>query len=158
MIAVGIQIAHAQKKGISNTAKSAYYRSATVLTCTIIEGMVYHLVKKNTDQVGNIIGNRKDFKKLHQLPEKVFQRKDVVICQEIDKKVHINDNGATFEKLNIFLRDKGLITVKEFKKLDYIRVERNKLHLQGLDIADIGYTKTKVNKVSESLNFLVKKL
>ncbi|XOA43047.1 MAG: hypothetical protein ACKKMO_01065 [Candidatus Nealsonbacteria bacterium] len=157
-IAVAIQIGHAQKRGISNVAKSAYYRSATVLICTIVEGMVYQLVKEHTKSRGNIIGNRKELKRLHQIPETVFKCKDVFMCKENQKDIHIDDKGVTFDKLNIFLKKNKIVTAKEFRVLDYVRRERNKLHLQGLNARDIGYTANRINKVSKPLDFLLKKL
>ena len=157
-IAVAIQIGHAQKKGISNVAKSAYYRSATVLICTIVEGMVYQLVKEHTKAKGNIIGNKRELKKLHQIPETIFERKDIFISKESQKDIYIDDKGVTFDKLNKFLKKSKVVTPDEFKKLDYVRKDRNKLHLQGLSRRDTGYTKNKFNKVSEPLDFLSKKL
>jgi len=156
--AVIIQLGHAERIGISNTAKSAYYRSATVLMCTIIEGMVYQLVKDHTKAKGNIFTNIENLKKLHQFPKKIFKQNDIFICKRNQKNVHIDDNGVTFEKLNNFLKKNNIITLNEFKKLDYIRKERNKLHLQGLSTRDTGYTKNKFKKVSEPSDFLTKKL
>ena len=48
--------------------------------------------------------------------------------------------------------------LEEFERLNYVRKERNKFHLQGLSIRDIGYTKMKFKKVSEPADFLSKKL
>jgi len=156
--AVAIQLGHAEESGISNVAKSAYYRSATVLVCTIIEGMVYQLVRNRTKANKNIITNIEILKKLYQIPPTIFKREDVFICEKTSKDVHIDDNGVTFDKLNNFLKKHKIITPSEFGKLDYVRKERNKLHLQGLSIRDTGYTKNKFNKVSEPADFLSKKL
>ncbi len=156
--AVAIQYGQAQKKDISNIAKSAYYRSATMLASTIVEGMVYQLVKENTKTKRNIISNIKQLKKLHSIPKAIFNRKNIFICKESEKDVHIDDDGVTFDRLNAFLKNKGIITAEEFKKLDYVRVERNKLHLQGLNKRDTGYTKSKLKKASDSIDFLSKKL
>lgn len=156
--AVAVQVGHAEEKGKSNVAKSAYYRSATMLTCTIVEGMVYQLVKKHTRRKRNKITTTEILKKLHQIPQPVFRRKDIFICKKSQKNVYINDNGITFDRLNDFLKNNKIITADEYKKLDYVRTERNKLHLQSLSIKDIGYTKNRFKKVSEPVDFLSKKL
>ena len=158
--AVAILLRQAEKNGVSNLAKSAYYRSATILIGTIVEGMVYHLVKKYTEEKGHIIKKTKELKKLHQIPNNVFQHeKDVFfICKQIESNVHIDDDGVSFARLDDFLLKNKVISKKEFEKLNYVRIERNKLHLQGLSIKDTGYTKTKFKKISEPMDFLTKKL
>ncbi len=156
--AVAIQLGHAEKKGISNIAKSAHYRSATMLASTIVEGMVYHLAKEYTKRNNNKFSENKEFKKLHEIPTTIFNRKNIFICKEVKNNIYIDDDGVTFNRLNCFLKKRNIITSKEFKKLDYIRKERNKLHLQGLSKRDTGYTKSKFNKVAEAVDFLSKKI
>jgi len=158
LTAVAIQLQHAEKQGINNIAKSAYYRSATVLICTIVEGMVYQLVKENTTKQSNIISSTEELKKLHQIPNTVFNQDDIFISKRNHKNIHIDDKGVTFEKLNNFLKNKQIITPIEFRRLDYVRKERNKLHLQGLSIRDTGYTKKKFVMAAEPVDFLSNKL
>lgn len=156
--AVAVQLDHAKEKGISNVAKSAYLRAATILICTIVEGMVYQLVKEHTKSQSNKITTTEELKKLHQIPKTIFKRGDIFMCERIEKDVCIDDDGVSFAKLNSFLKKNKIISATEFRKLDYVRKERNKLHLQGLSIRDTGYTMHKVRKVSEPTDFLSKKL
>jgi len=58
--AVAIQINHAEKGNVANIAKSAYYRSAIILICTIVEGLVYQLAKKHAGPHPHIIDNGKE--------------------------------------------------------------------------------------------------
>jgi len=51
IIDITVQVRHASKKGISNQAKSGYYRFAILLACTIAEGLLFRLVKKNLDKM-----------------------------------------------------------------------------------------------------------
>jgi hypothetical protein len=157
--AITIQLRHADAKGVSTVAKSSYYRAASVLMCTIVEALVYELVRKNTLQNGHIIEQSIEHKQLHKIPLKVFSTpEDVFLCQKVTKDVHLDDNGVTFGKLNIYLKNKGIVTAAEYKSLNYVREERNKLHLQGLRSSDIGYTKSRFDKLSEPLNFLIPKI
>ena len=102
--------------------------------------------------------NHSKLQKLHQIPESVFGLENIFICKEDLLDVDIDDRGVTFEKLNLLLKKDGIITQREFRKLDYVRVERNKLHLQSLNTRDTGYTKRKFNKIAEPLDFLTRKL
>ncbi|MCP6718000.1 MAG: hypothetical protein KJI70_00430 [Patescibacteria group bacterium] len=156
--AIAVYLEQANKKGISNVAKSAYFRSATVLICTIIEGMVYQLVKMYSKKTGNIVGVKDEFKGLHQIPRNVFKEDAVFICKKIKKNINIDDKGVTFEILNRYLKRNKIITPSEFKQINYVRIERNKLHLQSLDTRDTGYTINKLKKVSKPADLLSKKI
>lgn len=142
----------------STVAKSAYYRSAIMLTCTVIESLVYLLVEKDTANKGHVFFRRIRYKERHTLPANVTGGDNLVIAEKIKQDLRISDNDVTFDKLNRYLVKNGIVSGDQFKKLDYTRKERNKLHLQGLSIPDTGYTKSKFIKVSEPLAFIVKKL
>lgn len=156
--AIAIQLRHAEDRTISNIARSAYYRSAIILMCTIVEGLVYELAKKKSKRTNNVITVKEELRKIHLIPRDVFRRKNIVIAKRTQRRVHIDDDDVSFKRLNDFLKRKSIITEQEYEKLDYVRRERNKLHLQGLRNPDIGYTKQKVKKVSEPVDFLTAKL
>lgn len=159
LVAVGIQVEHGEKKGISNTAKSSYYRSAIILSCTIVEGMVYELVKKSTAHVGNIVGSSLDHKERLKFPKAAFGiTQDIIFCEKVRKDTHIDDKGVDFGKLNIYLKNNGIVTSDEFALLNWIRLERNKIHLQGLSTPDTNYTKRKIEKIGKAVVLLVSKL
>lgn len=155
LTAVTVQVGHAEERGISNVAKSAYYRSATILVCTVVEGLVYKLARIATKREELTVAEIEEYKRVHKIPRSVFGRDDVVICRTHLKKVHIDDGGVTFKRLNDLLRKKKVINDEVFKQLEYVRKERNKLHLQGLEFSDTGYTKNKLNKATEPLEFLL---
>lgn len=157
--AVSVQLNHAEKKGISNVAKSSYYRAAIILLCTIIEGLVYQLVKKSTRGPKHVIHISKKYSPRHKIPgENLETQKDFYICDLSEEKIGINDNSVGFGKLNVYLKNKNVINTPEYTILENVRKERNKIHLQGLDSSDTGYTKRKFNKLAKSLDFLLKKL
>ena len=159
LTAVAILLRQAEIKGISNTAKSSYYRAATILLCSVIEGMVYQLVKKHTNKAGNIIDKSYDHKQIHKIPNKVFgMGNEICICEKLIKNVHIDDSGVQFGKLNLYLKNNKIINQREYRILDKVRNERNKIHLQGLKFTDTGYTKDKVKGISKPTDFLTNKL
>lgn len=158
LTAIAVQLGHARNPKINTVAKSSYYRSATLLLHTIIEGAVYQLVKKHAAPSHNL-EKIKEHKKLHEIDKSVFgTTEDVYICEKVVKDLHIDDNGVTFAKLNLYLKHKGIITSTQYRNLESIRKERNKLHLQGLTTSDTGYTKKKFSKATKTLDFLFKKI
>ncbi|MCB9798528.1 hypothetical protein H6758_02280 [Candidatus Nomurabacteria bacterium] len=157
--AVSVQLSHAEKKGISNVAKSSYYRAAIILLCTIIEGFVYQLVKRSTPKPKHVIDKAREYPIKHKIPAKSLGiSTDLYICEKKEKEISIDDKGVTFGRLNLYLKDKSIISESQYKILDKVRTERNKIHLQSLESNDTGYTKKKFNELAKSLDFLLKKL
>ncbi len=154
-----ILLKHASVKSISNTQKSTYYRSALILLYTVVEGLSYELARKSTVSTSHIIGEKIEHLEKHKIPSSVFTTThDCSICEKVKKSIHINDDGVTFSKIIIFLKNKKIISIKEYELLNSIRIERNKLHLQGLHLADTGYTKAKLDKPGKAMHFLITKI
>lgn len=159
LTAVAVQLALADKKGVSNVAKSSYYRSSAILTCTVIEGLIFEIAKRNTASNGHIIDKVVEHEQKYRIPKSVFSTPDdLFLCQRLEKNLLVTDSGVTFAKLNVFLKNKKLVSEKEYKELEYVRKERNKLHLQSISKSDTGYTKARVVKVSKPLAYLVSRL
>lgn len=145
----------------SNSVKSSYYRSALILQYTIIEALTYELVKRSTANVGHVIGEKITHKQKQHIKGAVFSSSnDLCICEKIKSNILISDtNGdADFGKLIIYLKNHGLISKLEYKLIDWVRIERNKIHLQGLTIPDVGYNKLKLKKTNKILQILVTKI
>lgn len=153
---VAVYLGQAGRKDISNVARSAYYRSAIMLICTIVESLVFNLVEKETAKTNGVLEKRKKLRELHRIPSSVFGKDGVVIAEESEEDIVLRK--AHFGDMNDYLKHNHIITNTEFKQLDYVRKERNKLHLQSLIAPDTGYTKQKVVKVSKPLVFLNNKL
>ncbi len=151
---------HTEAPGISNIAKSSYYRSAIIILCTVVEGMVYELVKKHTTAPEHlVILKSKTYKFRHKIPNSVFGGvSNFAICEEVNEDISIDDTRLDFGKFNIYLKNKKHVTVSQFNILNSIRLERNKIHVQGLNSPDTGYTKLKIEKIGKALNFLESKI
>lgn len=70
----------------------------------------------------------------------------------------IDDDGASFARLNLFLKHRRLINSIEYDSLEWVRRERNRLHIQGLTESDTNYTDKKVKRVSKVLRSVVTKI
>ncbi len=146
---------HTELAGLGNTAKSSYYRSAIILLCTVVEGMVYELVRKHTSPPSHTFYDSVKYKEKHKLPATdIGSSEDLFICTKIQENVSINDKGADFGKFNIYLKNHKIITQREYSALNWARNERNKVHLQSLNTPDTGYTKAKINKIGKIISFL----
>lgn len=156
IVVVAILLADAEN-ATSTVAKSAYYRSAIMLTCTIVESLVYLLVKKHAAQKGDVFSKKVLYKKRHTLPASLTGGRDLVIAEKIEQFQSVDSSDVTFDRLNHYLLNSHLVTKGQFTKLDYTRRERNKLHLQGLQTSDTGYTRAKFITVSEPLAFMIEK-
>lgn len=145
----------ASQKGISNRAKSAYNRAAIILASTIVEGLVFAVIQKKTGVPKPIIHSDVDRKNIHRIPAGVLGRSDIVIAKEYTKDICLSDRQCTFNLMNIFCRDQGYVTPKQFKRLQYVRDKRNELHVQTLSGNDRGHTGKTLNLIGDAIDFLI---
>jgi hypothetical protein len=158
--AAGILLAHTRVPGVSNLRKSSYYRSAIVLLCTVVEGMVFEYVKKNTTAPDHVVGTTWQTVERHKLPASIMAStgNGYFVHERLKKDILITDNGFDFGKLNLYLRNHSLISAKEFSELNWVRKERNRIHIQGLSTPDIGYTNAKIERISDAIRIMLNKL
>lgn len=149
------------KPRISNTEKSSYYRSALILLYTIVEGLTYEYARKSTAHLGHVIGEKTNHKQRMLIKKKIFSSQgDFCICEKIKSNILISDtNGdADFGKLILFLKNNSMISKKEYSLINWVRTERNKIHLQGLSLPDTGYNKLKLKKTNKAIQILMRKI
>ena len=155
IIDITVQVRHASKKGISNQAKSGYYRFAILLACTIAEGLLFKFVKKYLDKTGGCMGVAIAYKDPHNIPDK-YTKEKTVLC--IQKKIEISLSSQTkFSELIEYASKNKLISKKEKIKLVGMMRLRNKIHLQSLEDKDGGYTKQKLDDIFSIIDYLAKK-
>jgi hypothetical protein len=153
-----IQNTNKENGQLNTIEKSSYYRSIIIIFYTVIEGLVYELVKKETTAPDHVFEKTEVFKSICTIKSSTFGiPKGVKLYRKEKKDLKIDDNGATFGKLNLFLKNRKIISPKEYSLIEWARTERNKLHVQGLTKPDIGYTFKKVKKASKVAEILVKK-
>lgn len=154
--AITIQLDHAEDSGVSTKAKSSYYRSAIILLCSLIEAVTFLVVRKNVP-ASKVIKTTKYYNPVQGLSEHALgTQKKLHICECKYKDLKIED--ATFGELLIFLKNKTVLSTTEYKLLNSVRIERNKIHMQGVDGHDTGYTKRKFNNLSRALPIILKKI
>ncbi|MFC1632919.1 hypothetical protein ACFL1U_02105 [Patescibacteria group bacterium] len=152
---IAVQIDHASKKGISNQAKSGYYRFAILLACTIAEGLLYRIIRNELDKTGDHISTITIYKYPHNIPSR-YSSKSTVLCLQEKKDISLS-NQTKFSEMIDYAAKNNLVSLREKNKLIKIMRLRNKIHLQSLDIADRGYTKKKLDEIFSTINYLIRK-
>lgn len=155
IIDIVVQINHASQSGISNQAKSGYYRFAILLACTIVEGLLFELVKKNLAETGGNMGTAINYKYPHNIPPGYLVERAVLCIQEkTDIKL---TNQTKFSELIKYSSENKLVSKQEKFKLEKMMRLRNKIHLQSLEEKDSGYTKQKLDDIFSIIDYLVRK-
>jgi serine phosphatase RsbU (regulator of sigma subunit) len=120
---------------------------------------VYELVRKNTSVPEHFFSDSHDYTEVCKIKSTILTTtEDIHLYRRKSKKLGINDDGATFAKLNVFLKNKKFINSTQYKSIEWVRKERNKLHIQGLSDHDTNYTEAKVNRTAKIIYFLMKKV
>ena len=155
--AITIQLDHAETTGVSTTAKSSYYRSAIILLCSLIEAITFLVVKNRIPGTTKVVKTTKYYSPVLNLSKSALDTsKDLKICEKKEKDLLLEN--ATFGELLIFLKNSTVLDTSEYGLLNSVRIERNKIHMQGVDGQDTGYTKRKFNSLSRALPIIINKL
>lgn len=157
--AVGVLTKNVRVVGLSNTQKSSFYRSILIILHTIVEGLVYEIVKKNTISPNHYFDDSYKYSEICKIKSTVLQtNSDVHLYRKEKFKLKISDEGATFVRLNLFLKHHQIITEQQYNSIEWVRRERNKLHIQGLNDHDTNYTEAKVKRTAKIIKFLMTKV
>lgn len=159
MIAVGYLTTRVRSAHLSTREKSSYYRAILIILCSIVEGLVYALVKKHTSPPNHEFEKLSEYTEVCNIPAVTLgTRHNVHLYRKVKTLRGIDDDGASFARYNFFLRDKKIINKRQYLTLNSIRKERNRLHIQGLSAPDINYTDVKVKRMAKAIKFLVTKI
>ncbi len=157
--AVKCLTAHIKGTRLSTKDKSSYYRSALIIICSIVEGLAYEIVKKNTPPPDHFFEDTQKYSEVCNIRSSVLgTTSDVHLYRRQKVGLKINDEGATFARYNLFLKHNRIVSSGQYKTLDWMRRERNRLHIQGLTKADVDYTKIKIKRAAKAISFLISKV
>ncbi len=155
IIDITVQTKHASQKGISNQAKSGYYRFAILLACTIAEGLLFKLVEKYLDRNKGKMGEEIVYKYPHNIPPRYLKEK-TVLCIQQKKEIYLSNQTKLSELIEYSTKNKLISDNAKIKLIKMMRL-RNKIHLQSLTDKDSGYTKQKLEDIFNVVDYLIKK-
>ena len=136
--------------------RSHYYKAAYFFTASIVEALVFLIVKKYCE--ANKINTRKQYTYdlLHNLPKEIMagKHKSVGIYAKNEHDFEWKDD-LDFHKLNEIAKINGILDEKLVRKLENVRRRRNRIHMQSLKRKDHRYTKRDVDSASSAIPELV---
>jgi hypothetical protein len=155
-----VAILHQQAQNVHPPARTVYYKSATMFAASVVEALMYELVKRHSQEHDEPVSVRKSHSEVYPLPDEIkygSSSKKLVIAERKQMKKDMEDY-ITFNDLNDYCKNHEILEPKEYDKLDYVREKRNQIHLQSLESLDTGYTKRQLNAVSSRIDMLMDKL
>ena len=160
MIDAAIQREHARDANNTST-KSSYYRCSTILLSTVVEAFLYAFVSQHSKKNNNgIIKNSDDYFNKRKVPKNLFDSKNDLFLFELGvKSLNIsNIKEVRFEDLIRYCSKNNILTKSNINKIRSIQKMRNRIHFQSLSYKDIGYTDSKIEKISSVIELLVDKI
>ena len=147
-----VQLLHARK--VNTRARSGYYRLAVLIGSSIIEALVYVLLRQKIGPAG-VLSIESQHKDSAEFPASFTPSKeDWVMCKRRQIEVCLSSKTDLIH-LNDACLAKGIYGRKLQKRIDRIRAQRNKIHFHGLHQIDRRYTKKEVNNISSVINSLL---
>ncbi len=154
LVQIAVQFGHAQK--VKTRARSGYYKSAIILAAAIVEALAYKLLEQNVSlemplenwqcRSSNLLSENYRSKKGERLS----------ICERTRPKFTLT-RQTDFKKVNEVCLTLKLFSDKFFKKIEKVRILRNKIHIQGLENLDRSYTKNELEFISSVMDELLEK-
>lgn len=152
---VSVQVAHAES--VKGRARSGYYKVAIILASTIVEALAYTILENNRSRQMPL----EDWKcQNSQYLSSIFVSRNgekLSICERVRPIFNLNQQ-TDFKKVNEVCLKLSLYHKKLFRKIEKIRILRNKIHIQGLKNIDRSYRKQELEFVSSAIDDLLKLL
>lgn len=154
---IAVLLYHAEQ--VQGKARTTYYRSAVFLSGSIVEAVLYELIRQNIDAQPELKNRktRSNYRKIHTLPERVMSDKRLIICEEEVLPFQLYKQ-TSFKDMNEFALKASLITSSLFNTLEAIRKKRNEIHLHALSSTQRSFTKKDIERTANALHLLLKRL
>ena len=130
--------------------RSGYYKASLLLVASVVEAAVFLIVKDFYYNNPDVIDYRNEYsyRFLHRLAPELFKEKeDVFGIYKKEKKMFVWKDDISFQSLNQIGLKHKIFARSLYNKLERVRLQRNKIHLQSLRERDHKYTKRDVEYV-----------
>ncbi len=149
-----VQFRHAEK--VKGRARSGYYKAAIMLAASVVEALAFKVLSGSNLKMplGDWQCKNSSF-----LPE-FCQSKNgckLSVCER-NQTVFKLERNTDFKKVNEICLEIKIFSEQFFKKIEKVRILRNKIHIQGLGNIDRSYTKMELEFISSVMAELLNKL
>lgn len=142
---------------LNNIQKSIFYQSAIILLCSVVEALTYQLAWFVSLNNKHTVGATTEYKELLKIKSETLSTQyDLYVCKK--NRADLSLEEADFGKFLIFLKNSGIILGHKYIQINRIRIERNKIHLQSFDKKEVGYSRSKINRISKIVVYLLDKI
>lgn len=152
---IATQVRHADDA--QTRAKSGYYKLSVLLCASAVEALLYILLSKKIGCSGVLKTEKKHFESSAFPSPYIPTGEDWVMCKRRDRQILLS-NKTDFIHLSEACLEQHLISKKLFEKVKWIRTERNKIHLHGLNNIERRCTMKDLERASSVMNELLKKV
>ncbi|MBI5412588.1 hypothetical protein HZA43_05480 [Candidatus Peregrinibacteria bacterium] len=152
---IAIQFSQAEK--VNGRARSGFYKAAVISAASVVEALAFKLLETNEKlemPLGDWLCKDSNFLPLKYITNDGAR---LSICKRTQERFKLTKN-TDFKKVNEVCYKLKLFSQQFFKKIEKIRRLRNKIHIQGLNIADRSYTKRELEFISSVMAQLLDKL
>lgn len=147
-------LALSESSNYSDLAKSSFRKTVIIHTASVIEALLLHLVRTACEK-DDLVREQwilKDRKILHEIDSmnRIVAGKERKVIENVDP------DTMNLGQINIFLRDKNVISETLSQKIDRVRVLRNEQHLgtnkqlKEYSRTDLEFVFSVAKKVKES--------
>lgn len=150
----------AGKESHKQLIRSSLYKDATVYTGTIVEACLCHVLLKyfSANKLQKVKVLTPAWKEEGQgLIHEFTKKKRIRYVVEHTSYEDIRDSSNFIEINRACLRGK-ILSEKEYKIVEEIRIARNKIHVSGLKEIDNSYSKEKLDEIFNKASKIIKKI
>jgi hypothetical protein len=151
---ISVLAGHAEN--VKGKARSGYYKAAIIIAASVVEALAYKLLELNNDLPMPLDDWRCTRSELLSGNYIAVDGSRLSICARAQPTFKL-DKFTDFKKVNEVSLKLNIFTNRFFKKIDKVRVLRNKIHIQGLNSSDKSYTKKELEFVSSVMSELLDK-
>lgn len=152
---IAVQRLHAEQA--KTRARSGYYRLAILIGSSIVEALIYVLLRKQIGPSG-VLFKECQHKESASFPGSFIPLgEDWVMCKRQEVEIRLSSR-TDFIHLNNACKECGIYGIQIHKRVNAIRELRNRIHLHGLTRVDRRYRMQDLNKVSSVIYALFRLL
>ena len=143
---------------MSTRDRSRYYKASSIFAASVVGAMVFVIVKHCYDTDPDVFADQffYSYQPLYRLPSHLLKNEDdAVVVYEERKKDFVWKGVIDFQALNRMGLRYNLFDKRLFNKLEKIREQRNRIHIQALQEKHHRFTRRDVEYIFAGIDDLI---